>query len=77
MRGSIYIVGRGMVLCCASSVRLSDVIGINIARGVPNMWNVVKLTDDIVPDLRPSEAVHLVHLRAKMTEDNDGRLVLT
>jgi hypothetical protein len=41
------------------------------------MRHIIKLSDDVVPDFWAPETVRLVDLRAKMAEDNDGRLVFT
>jgi hypothetical protein len=41
------------------------------------VWNVVELGYDAVPLIRTCKPVGFVHLRAKVTENEDGGLVWT
>jgi hypothetical protein len=41
-------------------------------RDIPDMGNIVKLSSDIMQQLRPSEPMSGLDLRTEMTKDNDS-----
>lgn len=44
-------------------------------RDIPDVRDIIKLRNDVVPVIWSSKAVHIMDLRAKVTKDDDSRLV--